>query len=648
MSSADQESLNLPQIDDSDANSDASSGQYQLRKRQAAQYIEQAYPDDENEPTFVVHSSDSSAISSSDDEEDGFVQSTATVVSQKSSGKVKGKMDEQWIIGQAYNPQVSEFLSRQSTLPGPIKRWDFSHAFGTSKVQTVALHYFETLWTQKTWQRILDTSNEYAQVKKKLKDFTHITMRELKAYVGIVLYMGIVQLPKIADYWSTHQRMSIGYVRDVMSRNRFQEIASVVSLRTDLKERYLAKFKRDPMQKVGWLVTELNEQFKNNWNIHDRASIDEAMIPYTGRLHFKQYMKDKPTKWGIKVFVLADSVVPYVVQFKIYTGKGGEYGTGLSSGVVLDLISKIRTKNVKLYMDNYYTSTELFRALLDKKVYACGTFQKNRKGFPKEMAKQVEKMERGGFLWAVSNGLMATSWKDKKVVTALTNFHKSGEATPVRRYDKKGKPLELQRPAIIQDYNQYMNGVDRIDQMRSYYSCGARSKRWWIPVFYWLLDMTVINSFQMFNYELNSGTSEEAASNVTQLQFRLTLIEELIADQKVRQLLLASDKFFVQSYRSNAPKRSVKNQLQVPQATPAPQNATAFGQASSAKRAKGQLRFPDAGKWHLPVKDDTIQKVPYCCMEGCQNRRKILCDKCPGKVYLCELHFRDYHEKLLW
>lgn len=124
-------------------------------------------------------------------------------------------------------------------------------------------------------------------------------------------------------------------------------------------------------------------------------------------------------------------------------------------------------------------------------------------------------MERGGFLWAVSNGLMATSWKDKKVVTALTNFHKSGEATPVRRYDKKGKSLELQRPAIIQDYNQYMNGVDRIDQMRSYYSCGARSKRWWIPVFYWLLDMTVINSFQMFNYELNSGTSEEAASNVT-------------------------------------------------------------------------------------------------------------------------------------
>ena len=30
---------------------------------------------------------------------------------------------------------------------------------------------------------------------------------------------------------------------------------------------------------------------------------DEAMIPFKGRLSFKQYMKDKPVKHGIKVFV---------------------------------------------------------------------------------------------------------------------------------------------------------------------------------------------------------------------------------------------------------------------------------------------------------------------------------------------------------
>ena len=32
------------------------------------------------------------------------------------------------------------------------------------------------------------------------------------------------------------------------------------------------------------------------------------MIPFKGRLSFKQYMKDKPVKHGIKVFVLAMAV----------------------------------------------------------------------------------------------------------------------------------------------------------------------------------------------------------------------------------------------------------------------------------------------------------------------------------------------------
>ena len=32
-----------------------------------------------------------------------------------------------------------------------------------------------------------------------------------------------------------------------------------------------------------------------------RNYIDEAMIPYKGHRGFKQYMKDKPTKWGMKL-----------------------------------------------------------------------------------------------------------------------------------------------------------------------------------------------------------------------------------------------------------------------------------------------------------------------------------------------------------
>ena len=57
--------------------------------------------------------------------------------------------------------------------------------------------------------------------------------------------------------------------------------------------------------------------FESEYNTQENVSIDEAMIPFKGRLRFKQYMKDKPTKWGIKVFVLADATNGYVSHSRL-------------------------------------------------------------------------------------------------------------------------------------------------------------------------------------------------------------------------------------------------------------------------------------------------------------------------------------------
>ena len=64
------------------------------------------------------------------------------------------------------------------------------------------------------------------------------------------------------------------------------------------------------------------------------------LCPFLGRLGFKQYMKDKPTKWGIKGLVLSDSRNGYICRLQIYTGKNYviQNNTGLSSRVVLDLL----------------------------------------------------------------------------------------------------------------------------------------------------------------------------------------------------------------------------------------------------------------------------------------------------------------------
>ena len=45
------------------------------------------------------------------------------------------------------------------------------------------------------------------------------------------------------------------------------------------------------------------------------------MIAFKGRLYFKQYLPKKPTKWGLKAFVLAESAMEYVFEFDVYMGK---------------------------------------------------------------------------------------------------------------------------------------------------------------------------------------------------------------------------------------------------------------------------------------------------------------------------------------
>ena len=75
------------------------------------------------------------------------------------------------------------------------------------------------------------------------------------------------------------------------------------------------------------------------------------MIPFKGRISFLQYMKDKPTKWGIKVYVLADSTNGYVYRFQIYTGKQvneNSSSMGLCTRVVVDLMSGLEDQHFKV------------------------------------------------------------------------------------------------------------------------------------------------------------------------------------------------------------------------------------------------------------------------------------------------------------
>ncbi len=272
-----------------------------------------------------------------------------------------------------------------------------------------------------------------------------------------------------------------------------------------------------------------------NYKPHREQTIDEAMIAFKGRLSFKQYLPAKPTKFGIKVWVRADSHNGYVHQFQVYTGAVDNVGNrqreeGLRARVVKDLTMGLAGKNHHVYMDNYFTSPKLFEDLLSNNIFACGTVRVNRKGFPPSLkAKNVIK-QRGESKILQKEGTVAVAWRDKRIVNFLATNENPTAMETTRRRLRDGTQVDVQCPKVVSNYGKYMAGADRADQLRMGYSTCRKAKKWWKYMFWFLLDISVCNSLitmkQSPNHQLQTRRGRPKSRK--QLDFRMALAEQLL------------------------------------------------------------------------------------------------------------------------
>ena len=123
----------------------------------------------------------------------------------------------------------------------------------------------------------------------------------MEGFLSIIFNMGLITLPQIEDYWKTTWIAEVPFFARVMSRDRFELLFWLLHV-SHCEGNVIKR-----VDKVKLLLERLITKFQARFYPGQELAVDETMLGLRGRFGAKQYIPQKPTKWGIKCFTLADS-----------------------------------------------------------------------------------------------------------------------------------------------------------------------------------------------------------------------------------------------------------------------------------------------------------------------------------------------------
>ena len=295
----------------------------------------------------------------------------------------------------------------------------------------------------------------------------------------------------------------------------------------------------------------------------------------------------------------ADASNGFVINHEVYLGKrpGRVLANGLGYSVVMKFVSPFLNKNHHVYFDNFFSSPKLLQDLQNEGTYAFLTVRAGRVGLPPSSRRKLKR--EGEMICEQKGNLVYTKWHDKRNVNILlTNFDPLAPITVKERRKRNGDVVRVEKPACDL-YNNSMGGVDRSDQLRSYCSACRPSKKWYKYLFWFIFDLSLVNSFIIFKENV------QRRGQRTLVDFRFVLAKQLIA-----------------GFSSRAENRKRTMKAAALEATTTPENATEHfiirREGNTRKRHCVQCK-KDGRKTSSNRAKETIYECAQCGIALCKD-----------------------------
>ena len=349
---------------------------------------------------------------------------------------------------------------------------------------------FEHMITEEIMRTILRyTNGKCREVRRTLstpQNYHDFSVEEFKAALTVILREGSDRdnFAKLQNLWDVGD--SKPFYRPVMSLNRFK--CFLMCPRFDNWHKREQRKINDKFAAISEIWGLFLGSLQRVYVPDDCITVNEQLVGYRGQIPGRTYMPSIPRMYGQKIFWACESSTGYALNAIATGGKeGDQVHQNLGQGIVLRLLEPYYGTGRDVCTDNFFTSYNIAKLLLEKSLTIFGTIRNHRREIPQFLNNRME-LYSSTFLYNHDDGvcLVANQAKrSKKPVVLLSSTHTNSSVTAD----------ECKKPLMILDYNERKGGVNMFNKNLEEFSCRRKTVRWLLLFFYNMLEAAANNSY---------------------------------------------------------------------------------------------------------------------------------------------------------
>ena len=203
--------------------------------------------------------------------------------------------NREWIQGD-FSPSLYSFDFSQSGI-----NWRLSYNQLRNPV-----NFFQIFFDQNLMETIMRQTNMYQPQNPQsssshMASWVDVSVSELYVFLAITILMSQVKKHKIREYWSTDPLIETPIFGTIFARDRYDSLLRYLHFVDNEKVS-----SSDRLSKLGSVLDDLKTKFSGAMYPYQNLVVDESLMLWKGRLHFKQYVPSKRSRFGIKLHILCD------------------------------------------------------------------------------------------------------------------------------------------------------------------------------------------------------------------------------------------------------------------------------------------------------------------------------------------------------